>query len=113
MKSNGLRRRSYIELTDDNIIVFRLRGFKPAAYPVAEIEKIAPVDFASEEGHKLKRECMFPIEKGNSMMPESGVLIYFRRQWIKSVRPVFFNPADTGAFIHAVTERVDRTESVN
>ena len=101
---------SYLEITSDGILKCVFNGRKEVRYPINEIRSI--------EGSSLKdaerKYATFPMvlnTKGEELYPAEGVLITFNRAWIKSVFPVYFNPADTQGFISAIRERMVVSDS--
>lgn len=98
---NKLVNESYIEITDDGILCCNYKGHKSVSYPVNEIQSI------KEGTLKDNKYATFPGVlniRGDELYPETGVLITFNRSWIKSVFPVYFNPADIPGFISAIKQ---------
>lgn len=98
---NRLTRESHLEITDDGLLKCKYKGRATVSFPIKEIASIesASIDQASE------RYATFPVllnNRGWELYPSEGVLITFNRRWIKSVFPVYFNPADIQGFISAV-----------
>lgn len=98
-----IRTRSIIELTDNNEIVVRRWMCRRKSYPIDKIESIRVVDFDEDSIDRLTRDCIFPMPVGNvNQYPTKGVIVFFDRKWIKSVRPVFFNAANPEQFAIAL-----------
>ena len=99
---------SYFEITSDGILRCKFKGRKEIIYPINEIKAIEPATIKDVE----KKYATFPIvlDRWNELFPPEGVLITFNRAWIKSVRPVFFNPADIEGFISAIRKRIKPAE---
>lgn len=98
------KRKGFIELID-NQIVFRAWMRSRKSFPVDKIERIQVVDFDTDCVDKLTKDYMLPTPMGRvSLYPQKGVIVFFERKWIKSVRPVFFNAADPDQFAGALSE---------
>lgn len=94
---------SYLEITADGLLKCNYKGHRAVCYPIKEICSIEAVtlDQAGE------RHATFPVvlnTKGAELYPSDGVLITFNRAYLKSVFPVFFNPADIQGFISAIRQ---------
>ncbi len=102
----GVRTKSYICLTADDEIVVKYWPGRLAKYPVSEIESIHVVDFDAGISDKLMKDYMLPISlgRGGEIVPKQGVLVFFKRKWFKSVRPVFFNPTNPAALSAALSD---------
>lgn len=68
------------------------------------------VDFSSADAGIKMKDCLPPVsfDRGDGLLPKQGVLVFFERKYIKSVRPVFLNPADPELFASALAEARDR-----
>ena len=100
---------SYFEITSDGILRCKFKGRKELIYPINEIKAIEAASIKDVE----KKYATFPIvlnTKGEELYPPEGVLITFNRAWIKSVFPVYFNPADREGFIYAIRQRIESAE---
>jgi hypothetical protein len=99
-----MRTRSIIELVDNEIVVRGWIRFRKS-FPVDKIESIRVVDFDTDKVDKLTNDYMLarPMRRVN-LCPRKGVIVFFERKWIKSVRPVFFNAADPDQFANALSE---------
>lgn len=98
---NKLVNESYIEISEDGILYCKYHGHKAISYPISEIQSI------KEGTLKDNKYAVFPVVLnlyGDELYPETGVLITFNRSWIKSVFPVYFNPADIPGFISAIKQ---------
>lgn len=100
----GVRKKSYICLTADDEIIVKYWPGRRATYPVSEIESVYVVDFDAGISDKLMKDYMLPLSlgRGGEIVPKQGVLVFFKRKWFKSVRPVFFNPTNPAAFAAAL-----------
>ena len=109
-----IRTRSFIELTDNNEIVARRWMCRHKSYPVDRIESIHVVDFDKNKTDKLMRDYVLPMPMGKvSLYPSKGVIVFFDRKWIKSVRPVFFNAADSEQFAMVLAKKSGKPVSIN
>lgn len=78
------------------------------SYPVKYIEQIEVVDLDSDKWGKYCKDNLFPMgfgRGGDGIIPPTGVLVFFTREYIKSVRPIFLNPSDPELFVRTVNER--------
>lgn len=99
-----MRTRSIIELVDNEIVVRGWIRFRKS-FPVDKIESIRVVDFDTDKVGKLTNDYMLARPMGRvNLCPRKGVIVFFERKWIKSVRPVFFNAADPDQFANALSE---------
>lgn len=103
---NRLNHESYLEITRDGLIKCVYMGRPTVSFPIKEITSIesASIEQANE------RYATLPVllnSRGWELYPSEGVLITFNRRWIKSVFPVYFNPADIQGFISAVKHAKD------
>lgn len=100
-----IRTRSAIELTDNEIVVRRW-GCRHVSFPIDKIESISVVDFDTDSVDKLTQDYLLPMSMGRvNLYPQKGVIVFFDRKWIKSVRPIFFNAADPDEFAMALSEK--------
>lgn len=101
---NTLTTKSYLEITPDGILECNFKGRGTVSYPISEIISIEQISLAQAE----KRYATFPTvlnSRGWELYPDEGVLITFNRTWLKSVFPVYFNPADIQGFMAAINGR--------
>lgn len=102
-----IREKSCIKLTENEIIVsIWIRKVK--SYQVQYIEQIEIVDLNSDKWGKYFKDSLYPIgfgRGGDGLIPPTGVLVFFRREYIKSVRPIFLNPSDPELFVKTVNEK--------
>ena len=106
MNVKRLASESYLEITSDGQLKCKFKGIKEICYPVNEIKTIEESSYKEA----IKRHATFPATlntRGNDLNPTEGVLITFNRAWIKSIFPVFFNPADISGFISAIRQRIE------
>lgn len=106
-----LAKGSYLEITSDGQLKCKFVGRKEECYPINEIKSIEPATIEEAQ----KKHATRPIglnSKGDDYYPPTGVLITFNRAWIKSVFPVYFNPADIEGFISAIKKRIKTTDSI-
>lgn len=104
-----LSKGSYLEITSNGQLKCNFKGSREVSYPINEIKTIEPATIKDVE----KKYATFPIvvnTKGDELYPPEGVLITFNRAWIKSVFPVYFNPADREGFIYAIRQRIESAE---
>ena len=104
-----LAKGSYLEISSDGQLKCKFKGRKEVSYPINEIKTIEPATIKDVE----KKYAIFPIvvnTRGDELYPPEGVLITFNRAWIKSIFPVYFNPADREGFITAINERIKPAE---
>ena len=100
---------SYLEITSDGILKCVFKGRKEISYPIDEIRSIEESSFKDAR----KKHATVPIvinNIGDDLYPPEGVLITFNRALIKSVLPVYFNPADIEGFISAIRKRIKPVE---
>ncbi len=100
-----LARDSYLEITADGMLVCSYRGRSPVTYPIKEITDIKEASFKEAR----KEYAAVPVAlntRGDELWPPEGVLIRFRRSWLKSIFPVSFNPKDIPGFIAAIRNRM-------
>lgn len=95
---------SYLEITSDGILKCLYKGRKEVSYPINEIISIEESSF--KDARKKRATIPIQVDKCGDLYPSEGVLISFNRAWIKSIFPVYFNPADVDGFIHAINERI-------
>ena len=96
---------SYLEITSDGILKCVFKGRKEISYPIDEIRSIEESSFKDAR----KKHATVPIvinNIGDDLYSPEGVLITFNRALIKSVLPVYFNPADIEGFISAIRKRI-------
>lgn len=101
---NRLTQGSYLEITADGKLKCKYKGRAKVCYPINEIKSIEEASLKEAE----KKYAVFPVTlntRGMELYPETGVLITFNRSWIKSVFPVYFNPADVEGFIAAIKQK--------
>lgn len=101
-----LTRESYLEITPDGELRCVYTGRATVTYPIREITSVAPSSL--EEARK--KYAGVPVvfnSRGEELYPPEGVLITFSRKWIKSIFPVYFNPADVQSFIAAINHARD------
>ncbi len=104
-----IRTKSYIELID-NKIVFKRWMCRKVSYPIDKIESIQVVDFDTDVVDKQTQDYMLPVAMGKvDLYPRKCVIVFFERKWIKSVRPVFFNPANPELFAQTLAEISGKT----
>lgn len=105
-----MRTKSRICLTADGWIIVKYWSYKRKTYPVSEIESVHVVDFDTDIPDKRMKDYMLPVSmgRGGDMVPNQGVLVFFKRSWFKSVRPVFFNMADSESFAAALSRTVSK-----
>lgn len=101
-----IRKRSFIKLTDNNEILVKRWMCRSKSFPIDKIESIRVVDFAQTNTDKLTRDYMLPMPMGKvDLYPSKGVIVFFDRKWIKSVRLIFFNPAYPEEFATALAKK--------
>lgn len=100
-----IRTKSFIYLTDNEIVV-KVWGRREKTFPINEIEAVEIVDFDKDVVDKRMKYYTLPVSfgRGGDIIPNRGVLVFFKKKWIKSVHPVFFNPADSERFANALNE---------
>ncbi|MDE6551625.1 MAG: hypothetical protein K2K98_01485 [Muribaculaceae bacterium] len=101
---------SYLEIISDGILKCVFNGRKEVRYPINEIRSIEESSLKDAE----RKYATFPMvlnTKGEELYPPEGVLITFNRAWIKSVFPVYFNPADIQGFMSTIRERMVVSDS--
>lgn len=104
-----IRTRSFITLTDKEIVVKRWMSHR-VSYPIDKIECVRVVDFDTDHVDKLTQYYRLPMPMGRvNLYPQKGVIVFFDRKWIKSVHPVFFNPANTRLFAQTLAEISGKT----
>lgn len=111
-----IRTKSYILLTPDNEIALKVWSRRIKSYPIDHIERICVVDFDSDITDKLMKDYAFPVSfgrGGDDLIPDKGVLIFFQRRYIKSVRPVFFNPSDPELLADALKNRLKNSNNLH
>lgn len=111
-----IRTQSYILLTPDNEIALKVWSRRINSYPIDHIERICVVDFDSDITDKLMKDYAFPVSLGrggDDLIPDKGVLIFFQRRYIKSVRPVFFNPSDPELLADALKNRLKNSNNLH
>ncbi|MBD5335456.1 MAG: hypothetical protein HDR96_08730 [Bacteroides sp.] len=97
---------SYFEITSDGRLVCIYNGRAKIEYPIKEIINIEEATLKQAE----RKYARFPVvlnTRGEELYPSNGVLITFNRSWIKSVFPVYFNPADVQGFMSAIKRRME------
>ena len=97
---------SYFEITSDGRLVCIYNGRVKIEYPIKEIINIEEATLKQAE----RKYARFPVvlnTRGEELYPSNGVLITFNRSWIKSVFPVYFNPADVQGFMSAIRQRME------
>lgn len=90
-------------VTTDGYLEARYYGRKTVRYPIAEIEWVRIID--DDNRHSaLPRYFTYPVSfgRGGDIVPETGVLVSFNRQWYKSVCPVLFHPIDSEGLMQAL-----------
>lgn len=101
-----LKSRSHYTITDDGFIEVSYYRRKIVRFPITEITRIK--DATRDESNQ--RECRranYPVvfsRGADDIMPTTGVLIWFNRNWSKSVMPYFFHPADPDGFISTLCQ---------
>ncbi|MDE7347626.1 MAG: hypothetical protein K2N48_12920 [Muribaculaceae bacterium] len=95
---------SYLEITSDGILKCVYKGRKEVSYPINEIISIEKSPF--KDARKKRAKVPIQVDKYGDLYPSEGVLITFNRAWIKSIFPVYFNPANIEGFIYAINERI-------
>ena len=101
-----LVRGSYFEITSDSRLICIYNGRAKIEYPIKEIINIEEATLKQAE----RKYARFPVvlnTRGEELYPSNGVLITFNRSWIKSVFPVYFNPADVQGFMSAIKRRME------
>ena len=99
---------SYLEITSDGILKCIYKGRKEVNYPINEIISIEESSF--KDARKKRATVPIQVDRYGDLYPSEGVLISFNRAWIKSIFPVYFNPADIEGFISAIRNRIKTTE---
>ena len=96
---------SYFEITSDGRLVCIYNGRVKIEYPIKEIINIEEATLKQAK----RKHAAFPVidSRGIELYPSRGVLISFNRRWIKSVFPVYFNPADVQGFMSAIRQRME------
>ncbi len=104
--TNLLTHESYLEITEEGLLICKYKGCATVSFPIKEITSIesASLEQANERYAKVP---VLLNSRGWELYPSEGVLITFNRKWIKSVFPVYFNPADIQGFISAVKRAKD------
>ena len=67
------------------------------------------VDFDKYNVTANMKSFVFPVafsQGAGDIIPQVGVLVFFKRSYIKSVYPIFFNPSDPALFAKTLTERI-------
>lgn len=83
---------------------------RKVSYPIDKIESIQVVDFDTDVVDKQTQDYMLPVAMGKvDLYPRKCVIVFFERKWIKSVRPVFFNPANPELFAQTLAEISGKT----
>lgn len=99
-----IRTKSYIALIDNEIVVKRWMCRK-VSFPIDKIESVRVVDFDTDVVDKQTKDYRLPMAMGRvNLYPQKGVIVFFDRKWIKSVQPIFFNPADPERFAQDLAE---------
>lgn len=91
-------------VTSDGYLEARYYGRRTVRYPIAEIEWVRMIDDDNRHS-SLPRYFTYPISfgrGGDDIVPDTGVLVSFNRQWYKSVCPVLFHPIDSEGLMHAL-----------
>ena len=104
----NFRHKSFIFIKD-NVIEIKVWSRRAKTYPIDCIEKVMVVDFDKDEVTSVMKCCVFPVAfgyAGGDIIPKVGVLIFFKRSYLKSVYPIFFNPSDPDLFAKTLTERI-------
>ena len=83
----NIRNKSFIYIKDNTIEV-KVWSRRAKTYP---IDFVFPVAFG---------------QGGGDIIPQVGVLVFFKRSYIKSVYPIFFNPSDPALFAKTLTDRI-------
>lgn len=99
---------SYLEITSDGILKCIYKGRKEVSYPINEIISIEESSF--KDARKKRATVPIQVDHWGDLYPSEGVSITFNRAWIKSIFPVYFNPADREGFIYAINERIKLAE---
>lgn len=100
-----IRKKSVIELTDNDIVVKRW-PCRHKSFPIDKIESVHVVDFDMDCVDKQTKDYMLPMSMGMvELYPRKGVIVFFDRNWIKSIRPVFFNAANPDLFAAVLSNR--------
>ena len=99
---------SYLEITSDGILKCVYKGRKEVSYPINEIISIEESSF--KDARKKRATVPIQVDRCGDLFPSEGVSITFNRAWIKSIFPVYFNPADREGFITAINERIKPAE---
>lgn len=110
LQMHNIRNKSFICLTADGKMTIKVWPGCTKSYPVDRIEEVRVVDFSSADAGIKMKDCLPPVsfDRGDGLLPKQGVLVFFERKYIKSVRPVFLNPADPELFASALAEARDR-----
>lgn len=100
-----LVRGSYFEITSDSRLICIYKGRTKIEYPINEIINIEEATLKQAK----RKHAAFPVidSRGIELYPSRGVLISFNRRWIKSIFPVYFNPADVQGFMSAIKRRME------
>lgn len=105
------RTKGYIQLIDNNI-VYKAWMSRKVSYPIDKIKSVKVVDFDADVVDKLTQDYQLPVSMGKvNLYPRKGVIVFFDRKWIKSVRPILFNPIDPEQFAHTLIEKSCNTSS--
>lgn len=102
---NRLTDESYLEITADGLLKCTYSGRAAVSYPIKEITAIEE----STLEQAGQRYATFPVvlnTRGSELYPSAGVLITFNRAYLKSVFPIYFNPADIQGFISALRRTI-------
>ena len=100
-----LARDSYFEITSDDRLICVYRGRAKIEYPIKEMVSIEEATFKDAR----QKHATVPVvlnSRGAELYPADGVLITFNRAWIKSIFPIYFNPADIEGFIGEIRQRM-------
>lgn len=100
-----LTKQSYLEITSDGILNCVYKGRGNVRFPIKEIISIEEATIEQAN----KKHAVSPLNLNQwkwGLYPPKGVLITFSRTWLKSVFPVYFNPADISGFISAIKQRI-------
>ena len=104
----NIRNKSFIYIKDNTIEV-KVWSRRAKTYPIDCIEKVMVVDFDKDDVTANMKSFVFPVafgQGGGDIIPQVGVLVFFKRSYIKSVYPIFFNPSDPALFAKTLTERI-------
>lgn len=100
-----LTKQSYLEITTEGILNCVYKGRGIVRYPIKEIISIEEATIEQAN----KKHAVSPLNLNQwkwGLYPPEGVLITFSRAYIKSIFPIYLNPADISGFISALNQRL-------